>query len=101
MEYKIHGTTLQTLDLILEQGETVFTESGGMAWMIGNIGMETNTRGGVLGSLVAPWVLLPWVGPTLAATAPASAPAKVVISRQPTSRPFQLDPMGPPPKELQ
>lgn len=51
MEYKIHGTTLQTLDLILEQGETVYTESGGMAWMTGNIGMETNTRGGVLKGL--------------------------------------------------
>ena len=51
MEYKIHGTTLQTLDIILEHGESVFTESGGMAWMTGNITMETNTRGGVLKGL--------------------------------------------------
>ncbi|MEM8859823.1 MAG: TIGR00266 family protein [Chloroflexota bacterium] len=48
MEYKIHGTTLQTLDLILNHQESVFTESGGMAWMTGNISMQTNTRGGVL-----------------------------------------------------
>lgn len=51
MEYKIHGTTLQTLDLILERGESVFTESGGMAWMTGNVAMETNTKGGVLKGL--------------------------------------------------
>ncbi|MEM9773196.1 MAG: TIGR00266 family protein [Chloroflexota bacterium] len=48
MEYKIHGTTLQTLDLILNHNEAVYTESGGMAWMTGNIGMQTNTNGGVL-----------------------------------------------------
>ena len=48
MEYKIHGTTLQTIDLILDNGESVYTESGGMAWMTGNIGMETNTNGGLL-----------------------------------------------------
>ncbi|MFT7586413.1 MAG: hypothetical protein ACI9EW_002850, partial [Cellvibrionaceae bacterium] len=48
MEYEIHGTTLQTLDITLHHGESVFTESGGMAWMSGNIAMETNTKGGFL-----------------------------------------------------
>jgi uncharacterized protein (TIGR00266 family) len=51
MQYQIHGTTLQTLDITLMRGETVFTESGGMAWMVGDIGMETNTRGGILKGL--------------------------------------------------
>ena len=51
MEYKIHGTVMQTLDIVLAQGESVYTESGGMAWMRGNIGMETNTRGGVMKGL--------------------------------------------------
>jgi len=51
MEYKIHGTVMQTLDIHLRQGESIFTESGGMAWMYGNIAMETSTRGGVLGGL--------------------------------------------------
>jgi uncharacterized protein (TIGR00266 family) len=51
MEYKIHGTVMQTLDIHLRQGESIFTESGGMAWMYGNIEMETSTRGGVLGGL--------------------------------------------------
>ena len=51
MKYKIYGTTLQTLDIQLEAGESVFTESGGMAWMRGNVEMNTNTRGGILKGL--------------------------------------------------
>ncbi|MCI0395719.1 MAG: TIGR00266 family protein [Chloroflexi bacterium] len=51
MRYEIHGTTLQTLDIYLNQGESVFTESGGMAWMVGNIDMNTSTRGGLLQGL--------------------------------------------------
>lgn len=51
MKYEIHGTTLQTLDIYLSQGESVFTESGGMAWMTGDIDMSTNTRGGIMKGL--------------------------------------------------
>lgn len=51
MRYEIQGTTLQTLDIFLSQGESVFTESGGMAWMRGDIEMGTNTRGGLLKGL--------------------------------------------------
>lgn len=51
MKYEIHGTTLQTLDITLGQGESVFTESGGMAWMTGDIEMNTNTRGGLMKGL--------------------------------------------------
>lgn len=51
MEYKIEGTVMQLLDIHLKQGESIFTESGGMAWMRGNIAMETNTRGGVMAGL--------------------------------------------------
>jgi uncharacterized protein (TIGR00266 family) len=51
MEYKIEGTVMQTLDVHLKQGESIYTESGGMAWMRGNISMETNTRGGVMAGL--------------------------------------------------
>lgn len=51
MRYEIHGTTLQSLDIYLEAGESLFTESGGMAWMRGPIEMDTNTRGGLLRGL--------------------------------------------------
>lgn len=51
MEYKLHGTVMQTLDIQLRKGESIYTESGGMAWMQGDISMETDTKGGVLGGL--------------------------------------------------
>ena len=51
MDYKIQGTVMQSLDVQLKQGEAIYTESGGMAWMRGNIAMETNTRGGVMAGL--------------------------------------------------
>lgn len=51
MQYEINGTTMQTLDVFLNGGESVFTESGGMAWMKGNVEMETSTRGGLLKGL--------------------------------------------------
>jgi len=51
MRYEINGTTLQTLDIFLDSDESVYTESGGMAWMKGNVEMSTNTRGGLLKGL--------------------------------------------------
>lgn len=51
MDYEIHGTTLQTLDLMMRKGDSVYTESGGMAWMLGDIEMKTDTRGGLLSGL--------------------------------------------------
>ena len=47
MKHKIRGTTLPILDVELSQGEKVYTESGGMAWMSPNMKMESNMRGGV------------------------------------------------------
>ena len=51
MEYEVYGTTMQTLDVKLTRGEAMYTESGGMAWMTGDISMSTNTRGGLLKGL--------------------------------------------------
>lgn len=51
MKYEIIGTVMQTLDVHLVQGESVYTESGGMAWMRGNITMDTSTHGGVMSGL--------------------------------------------------
>ncbi len=51
MKYQIKGTTFQSLDILLEAGDSVFTESGGMAWMRGDIDMSTNTRGGLMKGL--------------------------------------------------
>jgi uncharacterized protein (AIM24 family) len=40
MQYKIHGTITQTLDFLLSQGETLLTESTGIAWMRGDVRVE-------------------------------------------------------------
>jgi len=37
MRYEINGTVLPSVDVWLGAGESVFTESGGMAWMKGDI----------------------------------------------------------------
>ncbi|MEJ5309089.1 MAG: TIGR00266 family protein [Anaerolineae bacterium] len=51
MRYEIHGTVLPTLEVYLSNGESMYTESGGMAWMKGNIEMTTNTKGGLMKGL--------------------------------------------------
>ncbi len=51
MRYEIHGDILPSVDVHLQSGESMFTESGGMAWMKGDIDMSTNTRGGLLKGL--------------------------------------------------
>jgi uncharacterized protein (TIGR00266 family) len=51
MKYRINGTTMQALDILLQRGESVFTEVGGMAWFRGNVDMNTNMPGGLMGGL--------------------------------------------------
>lgn len=47
MKYEIKGSDLPMLEMQLERGEAVYTESGGMAWMSEGIDMETSGRGGL------------------------------------------------------
>jgi uncharacterized protein (TIGR00266 family) len=47
MEYQIHGDVMQALEVTLTQGESIYTESGGMAWMSEGIDMKTSGRGGL------------------------------------------------------
>ena len=51
MEYKIMGNTIPAVEIGLNKGETMFTQSGGMSWQSDGIEMTTNTRGGVLKGL--------------------------------------------------
>lgn len=46
MNYKIEGTPLPVVICTLSQGETMLTESGGMAWMSAGMSMTTNMEGG-------------------------------------------------------
>ncbi len=47
MEYEIKGTVMPMLELRLHQGEAIYTESGGMAWMSDGVEMQTGGRGGL------------------------------------------------------
>ncbi len=47
MQYKISGTIMETVDIHLKSGESIYSESGGMAWMRGSFEMDTSTRGGL------------------------------------------------------
>jgi uncharacterized protein (TIGR00266 family) len=51
ISYRIDGTTLQVVTIELEPGEVIFSESGGMSWMSGNVEMNT-TSGGGLGKMM-------------------------------------------------
>lgn len=47
MQYRISGSVMESVDIHLKAGETIYTESGGMAWMRGSFDMDTSTRGGL------------------------------------------------------
>ena len=51
MEYKIIGQTVPIVEMTLNAGESVYTQSGGMAYQTDGIEMKTNARGGVMKSL--------------------------------------------------
>ncbi len=46
MQYEIFGSTLPAVSITLNQGESIYTQSGGMTWMTDGISMETNMKGG-------------------------------------------------------
>ena len=51
MQYLIFGGNLPAVSIRLDQGEAIYTQSGGMAWMTDGIDMSTNMRGGLMGGL--------------------------------------------------
>ena len=52
MKYEIIGNTMPAVEVSFDSaGESMFTPSGGMAWMSEGVKMDTNTRGGVLKGL--------------------------------------------------
>jgi uncharacterized protein (TIGR00266 family) len=48
MKYQILGSTMPAVEVTMEAGEAMFTQSGGMAWMTGGIVMDTNLKGGLM-----------------------------------------------------
>ena len=48
MKTSIFGNDLPGVSIVLDKGESVYTQSGGMAWMDNGITMNTNIKGGLL-----------------------------------------------------
>lgn len=46
MKYDLQGTTMQLLNIELEEGERVYSESGRLVFMSDNMKMETEAKGG-------------------------------------------------------
>lgn len=51
MNYEIIGKTVPAVELTLNKGEKVYTQSAGMTWQTQGIKMSTNAHGGVMRSL--------------------------------------------------
>lgn len=51
MKYEIIGDTVPAVEVTLNSGESMFTQSGGMIWQTEGINMSTNARGGLARSL--------------------------------------------------
>ena len=51
MNYQIKGNVVPVVEVTLNSGETMFTQSGGMAWQSEGIEMTTNAQGGLMKSL--------------------------------------------------
>jgi uncharacterized protein (TIGR00266 family) len=47
ISYRIDGTTMQAVTVELEPGDVVYSETGGMSWMSGNVEMRTDSGGGL------------------------------------------------------
>lgn len=48
MQYKIIGQTVPVVEVTLNKGETMYTQTGGMSYQTDGITMKTNTRGGLM-----------------------------------------------------
>lgn len=48
MQYRIFGDNLPAVSVLLHQGESMITQSGGLAWMQDGIAMTTNMQGGAM-----------------------------------------------------
>lgn len=51
MRYKVFGENLPAVSIRLDGGESIYTQSGGMAWMTEGITMNTNMKGGLMKGL--------------------------------------------------
>jgi len=66
MDYKVIGSVMPVLEMVLASGDTIFAQPGSMSWMDGNIEMETSTGGlfkGLKRTLMGESLFLVWFRP--------------------------------------
>lgn len=51
MKFEIVGKTVPAVEVTLNRGEAMYTQSGGMVWETEGIEMKTNTKGGLMKGL--------------------------------------------------
>jgi len=51
MKYELFGGNLPAVEITLNNGESIYTQSGGLTWMSAEMTMETNMKGGLLKGL--------------------------------------------------
>jgi hypothetical protein len=51
MQFNVTGSTLQTVSIDLQAGETIFSQRNVMAWMTDNLQMNTTTGGGMFAAI--------------------------------------------------
>ena len=51
MKYEIVGKTVPAVEVILNKGEAMYSQKGGMAWQTEGLTMTTNAKGGVMKSI--------------------------------------------------
>lgn len=51
MKHEIIGKTVPVVEVTLEKGESMYSQSGGMCWQSEGIAMKTNARGGLMKSI--------------------------------------------------
>ncbi len=52
MKYRVIGDTMPAVEIMFDApGESMYTQSGGMAWMTDGVEMTTNTKGGLMKGL--------------------------------------------------
>ena len=48
MNYKISGAPMPVVEIDMDRGESIYTQSGGMCWMTEGVDMQTTMTGGLL-----------------------------------------------------
>lgn len=51
MDYKVLGQTVPAVEITLNQGESIYSQRGGMTWQTDGIKMSTSGKGGVMKSI--------------------------------------------------